>query len=97
MLHAHYSMSSNEFIEQLRTYVIAMGLGPQVVDQVDRLSDVDEIEREHKRELQKIEDDTASETKAAILQAVNAWLEDQPNYDLIKAPCEALIKVIEAV
>ena len=44
MLRAYEGMTSSEFIAQIRTYVIAMGLGPQVVDQVDNLAGRDEIE-----------------------------------------------------
>ena len=35
--------------------------------------------------------------KEEILADVNRWLEKQPNYDLIAASCEAMIKEIEKV
>ena len=90
-----------DFIAQLRTYVIAMGLSTQVVDCVDRLADADKLEGEHAEELAEAEEEATKEgrqeMKDEILAAVNEWLEDQPNYDLIAAPCEALIKEIEEV
>ena len=77
MLTAHANTTSEDFLVQLRTYVIALGCSEHVVDCVDRLSG------------------TAEETKAEILKTANDWLEYHEARDLIKAPCEALIKAIE--
>ncbi len=86
---------------ELRTYVIALGLSPQVVDCVDKLSGVDEIEDRHAAEISEAEDEAEERgresMKEEILADVNRWLEKQPNYDLIAAPCKALIKEIEKV
>jgi hypothetical protein len=101
MLRAHANMPIADFIAQLRTYVIAMGLSTQVVDCVDSLRVITELEDEHAAELQEAEEqaeeDGRSSMKAEILSAVDRWLENQQNYDLIAAPCEAMIKEIEKV
>jgi hypothetical protein len=83
MLRAHYNMPSADFIAQLRTYVIAMNLGPQVVDQVDRLQDADELQAVHEKEMQ--------ETKDDILKAVKAWADESTGPETKKA----LLAVIE--
>ena len=101
MLRAHYNMPAADFIAQLRTYVIAMGLSPQVIDAVDNLCGADENENQHAVELEQAESEVESRgresMKKEILDAVNHWLEKQPNYDLISAPCEAMIKEIEEI
>ncbi len=101
MLTAHANTPIDEFIAQLRTYVIALGLSTQVVDCVDRLADADDMEGVHAEELRDAEETAVREgrnsMKDEILAAVNCWLENQPNYDLIAAPCEALIAEIEKV
>ncbi len=101
MLTAHANTPIDEFIAQLRTYVIALGLSPQVVDCVDRLSGVDEIEDRHAAGISEAEDEGESRgrqsMKDEILAEVTQWLENQSNYELIAAPCEALIKEIESV
>lgn len=101
MLTAHANTPSKEFIAQLRTYVIAMGLSTQVVDCVDNLCGADDLEVQHEAEVRKAEDDALSDgaenMKRKILEVVNRWLENQPNYDTIAAPCEAMIKEIEKV
>lgn len=98
MLRAYENMPAEEFIEQLRTFVIALGLGTPVVDQIDRVEAFDEDA--HAEELTKVEDEATTsgrtEMKQEIIEAVTRWLEEQPNYDLIAAPCEALLAVIEA-
>jgi hypothetical protein len=78
MLVAHANTSSADFIAQLRTFVIAFGCSPMVVDCVDNLAGVDDNEEQHAKELRELEDDTARDTKNAILEAVDAWLEDKP-------------------
>lgn len=99
MLRAYANTPIDEFIAQLRTYVIAMGLSQAVVDCVDQLADRDRLENEHAVQLENAEEDGyargAEETKNRILTAVNTWLERQSNYDLIAVPCEAIIKQIE--
>ena len=101
MLRAYANMPIADFIAQLRTYVIALGLSPQVVDCVDRLSGADEIEDRHAAELETAEEEAEKRGRESmreeILADVNRWLEKQPNYDLIAAPCEAMIKEIEKV
>ncbi len=101
MLTAHANTPIDEFIAQLRTYVIALGLSPQVVDCVDRLADADGMEDAHAEELRIAEEEAEKRgresMKEEILADVNRWLENQTNYDLIAAPCEALVKEIEKV
>ena len=97
MLRAHEHMPISDFIAQLRTYVIAMGFSTQVVDCVDRLTGVDEIEDQRASLEEAAESDGRQSMKDEILAGMNRWLENQPNYDLIAAPCEALIKEIEKV
>jgi hypothetical protein len=57
MLRAHANMPIDEFIAQLRTYVIALGLSTQVVDCVDRLADAYEVEDRRALELQESEEE----------------------------------------
>lgn len=66
MLVAHANTTAEDFIAQLRTYVIAMGLSQQVVDCVDDLEVPDEAYR-----------DGAKDMKAAILEAVETWCNEQ--------------------
>jgi hypothetical protein len=80
MLRAHANMPIKDFISQLRTYVIAMGLSPQVVDCVDRLADEDAIEEKHAAELQEAEDARERETKDEILEAVEEWLDEYADF-----------------
>ena len=47
MLTAHANTTAEDFLAQLRTYVIAMGLSPMVVDCVDNLIGIDELENQH--------------------------------------------------
>ena len=58
MLRAYANMPIADFIAQLRTYVIAMGLSTQVVDCVDRLTDVDEMKDAHADELREAEEES---------------------------------------
>ena len=76
MLRAHYNMPAADFIAQLRTYVIAMGLSPQVVDAVDRLQGVDENEDRHALEIQEAEEQAAKEMKDEIIAFVIRKLND---------------------
>ncbi len=80
MLTAHARTTAEDFIAQLRTYVIAMGLSPQVVDCVDNLIGIDELESCHEKELQECED----ETKEEILSAVKDWAVEYMDEDAMK-------------
>jgi hypothetical protein len=95
MLRAHYNMPAADFIAQLRTYVIALGLSPLVVDQVDNLMGADDFQREYEKELQELEDKAAKETKEDILRAVNEWLDNSELSDLTKEQRESLLAAIE--
>ena len=101
MLTAHANTTAEDFLVQLRTFVIAMGLSPMVVDCVDNLIGIDELENQHAANLEEAESGAElrgrESMKTEILGALNAWLENQENYDLIAAPCEAMIKEIEGV
>lgn len=96
MLYAHANTTSVDFIVQLRTYVIAMGLSQAVVDCVDALAGADQTEAEHAKELQRTEDVTVVATKTEILEAVRVWLDDKDLFsDTVKE--SLLAAVIEAV
>lgn len=101
MLRAHANMPIEDFISQLRTYVIAMGLSLQVVDCVDNLTGANEFEDAHAKELEEMEAEAErrgrESMKKEIADTASHWLEKQPNYDMIAAPCEALLKEIEGV
>lgn len=97
MLTAHASTTSDDFIAQLRTYVIALGLSPLVVDCVDKLTGVDDLEKQSEEELDEAEAEAREGMKAEILSEVNAWLKKQPWHDQLGAVCEELIKEIEKV
>lgn len=101
MLTAHSGMSAREFVSQLRTYVIALGLGPTVVDQVDNLVGRDDLEDEHAASETKIEEEAEARGRQSMKDEITAvlteWLEKQPNYDLIVAPCEAMLKCVDEV
>ena len=101
MLTAHANTTAEDFLAQLRTYVIAMGLSTQVVDCVDNLIGIDELENQHAANLEEAESEAKSRGRESMknesLGALNAWLENQENHDLIAAPCEAMIKEIEGV
>jgi hypothetical protein len=94
MLRAHYNMPAADFIAQLRTYVIAMGLSPQVVDAVDNLAGADDLEEDHLERLREAKDDGAMEAKNEIKAAVEKWfgLQGMALEADIKA---AIISVIE--
>ncbi len=83
MLYAYYNMPIQDFIAQLRTYVIAMGLSPQVVDCVDNLASIDELEEKHATELEKVKDD--------IYKAVETWA----NKNLAEDAAAELLSVVE--
>jgi hypothetical protein len=91
MLRAHYNMPAADFIAQLRTYVIAMGLSPQVVDAVDNLVGAEDLERDHEKDLQEIEDQVAKEVKDGIQKAVQEWAAHNLNDETAKM----LLAVIE--
>jgi hypothetical protein len=101
MLRAHYNMPAADFIAQLRTYVIAMGLSPQVVDAVDNLQGLDENEDRHALEIQEVEEQAEKHgresMKAEIIGEMTRWLESHSDYDLIAGPCEAMLKEIEGI
>lgn len=84
-------MPAADFIAQLRTYVIATGLSPQVVDAVDNLCGIDDLEAKHHTELQELEFATAKETKDEILKAVTDWADKS----LGPKTKKALLNVIE--
>lgn len=83
MLTAHANTPIDEFIAQLRTYVIAMNLSTQVVDCVDRLAGVDEIEGRHDLELQEAEEQSEKRgresMKDEITDLVSQALADNPS------------------
>ncbi len=83
MLRAHYNMPAADFIAQLRTCVIAMGLGPQVVDAVDDLCGVDDLD-----------DDSAEEMRTDILNAVEKYFDEHPS-PLAEELKVALVEVIK--
>lgn len=83
MLRAHYNMPAADFIAQLRTYVIAMGLSPQVVDAVDNLCGADEFDA-----------DSAEEMRGDILEAVKKYFDEHPS-PLAEKLKVALVTVIE--
>jgi len=91
MLRAYYSMPAAEFIAQLRTYVIAMGLSTQVVDAVDELAEMESSAKES--ELQQAADDAAVLMKNEILEAVKKWF-DQQDMPLLKREIIDLIEDI---
>ena len=93
MLRAYYSMPPSEFMAQLRTYVIAMGLGPQVVDAVDNLIGADEFEELKQQKLDEIEMENRTGMKEDILDAVKAWFDNQ-DMPLLK---DELITIIDEV
>jgi hypothetical protein len=93
MLRAHANTTADEFLAQLRTYVIALGLGTQVVDCVDNLMGIDELEDEHKAELRQAEDDSAVLMKNEIVEAVRKWACTSLDEDTMKE----LLEVIEDV
>jgi hypothetical protein len=99
MLVAHANTTTDEFIEQLRTYVIAMGLSPQVVDCVDRLTGESDLEDQHAAEMQQAEDAAEirgrESMKAEIEAAMNKWLDELPPGETPNA--EALLKEVEKV
>jgi hypothetical protein len=80
MLRAYHSMPAQDFIAQLRTYVIAMGLSTAVVDCVDNLTGTDDLIREHEKDLQALEDSTEAVTKTKILKAVKKWFDENEGF-----------------
>jgi hypothetical protein len=93
MLRAYYNMPAADFIAQLRTYVIAMGLGPQVVDAVDNLTGIDYIEGERAAAIQQAEDDARVLLKQEILYTVGKWAPTSLDEETMKQ----LLAVIEEV
>jgi hypothetical protein len=94
MLRAHANMPIDEFIAQLRTYVIAMGLSTQVVDCVDQLAGVGEIEDAHATAIREAADDAAVLMKNEILEAVQKWLR---NNDIAPELIDSLLGTIEDI
>lgn len=101
MLRAYSNMPADEFIAQLRTYVIAMGSGPRVVDCVDNLKGVNDEDDEHSTELyaaeEKGEKSGQDSMKQEVINVVTRWIEDQPNHDEISKPAEAILKLLENI
>ncbi len=99
MLRAYSGMPADEFISQLRTYVIAMGLGPQVVDCVDNLTGIDADEDEHAIALQEAEEQGEKHgresMKEEMIADVTRWLEDRSTDD--NAGVEAVLALLEKV
>lgn len=85
MLRAHANMPIEDFIAQLRTYVIAMGLSPMVVDCVDNLTGADELDAE-----------SAEEMRDDIIKAVRQYFDDHPS-PLAEELKVALVGTIENV
>jgi hypothetical protein len=88
MLTAHANTTAEDFIAQLRTYVIAMGLNSRVVDCVDNLMGVDEEVSSEK--LYEAEGTGRVDMKNEILAAVRAWAAD----NLDEQQTESLIDLI---
>lgn len=101
MLVAYSGMPTKEFIQQLRTYVIAMRLRPAVIDCVDDLTSKNDLEEDYTAGLERIEleaEERGRESmKHELIADVTRWLENQPNYELVAAPCEAIIAIMEKV
>jgi hypothetical protein len=101
MLRAWHNRPVDDFIAQLRTYVIAMDLSPQVVDAVDNLAGANEFEDQYAAELEQAENEAESRgresMKTEIIGEMTRWLESHSDYDLIVGPCEAMLKEIEKV
>lgn len=101
MLRAYASTTADEFIAQLRTYVIAMGLDSRVVACVDNLTGIDDNENELAEAEAKGEKDGIAtgrkDMKAEIIAAVTEWLESHQSFELIAPACNAMIAEIEKV
>lgn len=101
MLRAYSKMPADEFIAQLRVYVIAMGLSPQVVDCVDNLRGGDDIEYAHTAEVEDAGEDGEKRgresMKEEMVAAVTNWIENHPAYEMVKGPCEAILKLLESI
>lgn len=80
MLTAHANTTSEDFLAQLRTFVIAFGCSAQVVDCVDNLVGASDFESIHEKELQECED----ETRIKILTAVKGWAAESLGEDAMK-------------
>lgn len=79
MLSAHTNMTSDEFISQLRTFAIAFGCGPQVIDMIDSLEGIGDRDAEHAKELDDVETEATKtgrqEMHEEIVKAVEKLLE----------------------
>lgn len=84
MLRAHANMPIADFIAQLRTYVIAMGWGTQVVDCVDDLTGISELEHEHA--------DERDSVKEEIIALIEHELDANPDLS-----AEAILGLIEGI
>ena len=91
MLTAHANTTADDFIAQLRTYVIAMGLSTAVVDRVDNLIGTEDAEEASEDELNKVEADARKDMKNEILAAVRGWA----TTSLGEETMEELLSVIE--
>lgn len=92
MLRAYLSMPAEEFIAQLRVYVIAMGLSPQVIEAVDNLIGLKELEHSNEIEVEDAEERGEkrgrTSMKKEMIDDVTKWLEGKPDpegvLDLLK-------------
>ena len=86
MLTAHANTTADDFLAQLRTYVIAMGLSTQVVDCVDNLIGIDELENQHAANLEEAKSEAEicgrESMKREILDALNAWIKEIEGVDI---------------
>lgn len=100
MLTAHANTSATEFLAQLRTFVIAMGLSPTVVDCVDGLVGADELEEKHTAELEEVQEKYTQRgresMKKEILRGVEKYFNDRPS-PLSEELKTALAQIIEEV
>lgn len=70
MLRAYSTMPADEFIAQLRVYVIAMGLSPAVVDCVDDLTGIGEFEDKHAEELETVEQEAEKRGRESMKEEI---------------------------
>ena len=96
MLTAHANTTADDFIAQLRTYVIAMGSSTAVVDCVDNLIGTEDAEEASEDELNEVEAGARKDMKDEILTAVNQWFEDQFNFpEALKISLRAALEKVE--
>lgn len=83
MLRAYAGMPSEEFVAQLRTFVITLGLPQQVIDCVDNLKGITDDEDERAESETKIEEEAEErgrkDASGEIIDFVTKQLDDAPN------------------